>query len=66
MQVRRVKKTQFELAAEIGISRQALSNHLRKFREMGLVSQGREFIDLSEDVELFLNRRGSKHGFLQK
>ncbi len=57
MRVRRVEKTQFALALELGITRQALSNHLRKFRELGMLSSGRGFIDISEKAELFLTNR---------
>ncbi|MDH5685397.1 MAG: helix-turn-helix domain-containing protein, partial [Hadesarchaea archaeon] len=48
MRVRRVKKTQAALAEELGITRQALSSHLRELRELGLLNAGRGFIDLSE------------------
>ena len=43
-----VNKSQSELAKEMGITRQALSIHLRKFREAGLIRTGRGFIDLTE------------------
>lgn len=43
-----IHKTQKRLADELGITRQALSNHLRKLREMGFVRTGRGFIDLTE------------------
>ena len=48
MRVRRVKKTQVALAKELGITRQALNNHLRELRELELLNAGRGFIDLSE------------------
>lgn len=48
MRVRRVKKTQAALAEELGITRQALSSHLRELRELELLNAGRGFIDLSE------------------
>lgn len=48
MRVRRVKKTQVTLAKELGITRQALNNHLRELRELELLNAGRGFIDLSE------------------
>jgi len=51
MRVRRVKKTQAALAKEFGITRQALSSHLRELRELGLLNAGRGFIDLSEKAE---------------
>ena len=43
-----VTKSQSELARELGITRQALSIHLRKFKEEGLIRTGRGFIDLTE------------------
>jgi len=54
MRVRRVKKTQAALAKEFGITRQALSSHLRELRELGLLNAGRGFIDLSEKAERIL------------
>ena len=48
MRVRRVQKTQTALAEEFGITRQALSTHLRGMRELELLNAGRGFIDLSE------------------
>lgn len=48
MRVRRVQKTQTALAKEFGITRQALSTHLRGLRELELLNAGRGFIDLSE------------------
>lgn len=43
-----VKKTQGELARELGLTRQALNIHLRRLREEGLIRTGRGFIDLNE------------------
>ncbi len=40
--------SQEELARELGITRQALSTHLRRLKELGLVRTGREFIDITE------------------
>jgi len=48
MNVYTVTKSQSELARELGITRQALSIHLRKFKEEGLIRTGRGFIDLTE------------------
>ena len=42
----RVKQN--ELAAQLGISRQALNVHLRKLRDHGLIRTGRGFIDVTE------------------
>ena len=54
IRVRRVKKTQAVLAKEFGITRQALSSHLRELRELGILNAGRGFIDLSEKAERIL------------
>ncbi|RLE57382.1 MAG: AsnC family transcriptional regulator [Thermoprotei archaeon] len=40
--------SQEELAHELGITRQALSTHLRKLKDLGLIRTGREFIDVTE------------------
>ncbi|MHA1578591.1 MAG: Lrp/AsnC family transcriptional regulator [Candidatus Freyarchaeota archaeon] len=47
MQVCSVYKTQSSLAKDIGITRQGLSNHLRKLRDNGFIRTGRGFIDLT-------------------
>ncbi len=39
---------QTELAAQLGISRQALNVHLRKLRDQGYIRTGRGFIDVTE------------------
>jgi DNA-binding Lrp family transcriptional regulator len=39
---------QSELAKQLGISRQALSSHLRKLRRKGYIRTGRGFIDITE------------------
>lgn len=54
MRVRRLEKTQAALAEEFGITRQALSSHLRELRELGLLNAGRGFIDLSEKASHIL------------
>ncbi len=50
-----VNKSQSEIARELGITRQALSIHLRKFKDEGLVRTGRGFIDLTEKALRVLN-----------
>ena len=40
---------QNELAAQLGISRQALNVHLRKLRDQGCIRTGRGFIDVTEE-----------------
>lgn len=47
LQVRRIEKTQAALSAEFGITRQALSSHLRELRRLDLINTGRGFIDLT-------------------
>jgi DNA-binding Lrp family transcriptional regulator len=47
--VQTVTRTQAQLAKELKITRQALSNHLRKLRSLKLIRTGRGFIDLSPD-----------------
>lgn len=54
MRVRRVGKTQAALAGELGITRQALSSHLRELRERGLLNSGRGFIDILEGATFAL------------
>jgi DNA-binding Lrp family transcriptional regulator len=49
MSVQTVKQTQKDLAKELKITRQALSNHLKRLRELKLIRTGRGFIDLSPD-----------------
>jgi DNA-binding Lrp family transcriptional regulator len=49
MSVQTVTQTQSDLAKELKITRQALSNHLRKLRALKLIRTGRGFIDLSPD-----------------
>lgn len=46
--VRSINKSQGKLASELGITRQALSIHLRKLREKGIIRTGRGFIDITE------------------
>ncbi|MHA1713264.1 MAG: Lrp/AsnC family transcriptional regulator [Candidatus Ranarchaeia archaeon] len=48
-EVRSIRISQDELAVKLKITRQALSNHLRKLRDMDLVRTGRRFIDITEE-----------------
>ncbi|MDI3475342.1 MAG: hypothetical protein PWQ95_1070 [Thermococcaceae archaeon] len=59
IEVHTVEKTQDELANELGITRQALSNHLKILKEMGYIRTGRGFIDLTEKA---LEALGEKKG----
>ena len=64
--IRTVKKTQRRLAEELNITRQALSNHLRKLREMGYIRTGRGFIDLTDKaLELLGEREGDAFVFIK-
>ena len=56
MTVQSVTRTQAELAKELKITRQALSNHLRKLRGLKLIRTGRGFIDLSPDCLRLLGK----------
>jgi DNA-binding Lrp family transcriptional regulator len=56
MSVQTVTRTQSQLAKELKITRQALSNHLRKLRGLKLIRTGRGFIDLSPDCLRLLGK----------
>ena len=59
IEVHTVEKTQDELAKELGITRQALSNHLKVLKELG-------FIDLTEKaLELLGKKRGDVFVFVR-
>ncbi|WP_297489327.1 Lrp/AsnC family transcriptional regulator [Thermococcus sp.] len=66
IEVHTVEKTQDELAEELGITRQALSNHLKVLKELGYIRTGRGFIDLTEKgLELLGERRGDVFVFVR-
>ncbi|MFX1562810.1 MAG: ArsR family transcriptional regulator, partial [Promethearchaeota archaeon] len=56
MSMQSVIRTQAQLAKELKITRQALSNHLRKLRTLKLIRTGRGFIDLSPDCLRILGK----------
>lgn len=56
MSMQSVFRTQAQLAKELKITRQALSNHLRKLRTLKLIRTGRGFIDLSPDCLRILGK----------
>lgn len=58
IQVCTVYKTQTSLAKELGITRQGLSNHLRKLRDSSLIRTGRGFIDLTSKALGILGETG--------
>jgi len=57
IEVHTVEKTQDELARELGITRQALSNHLKILKEAGYIRTGRGFIDITEKGLLILGEK---------
>ncbi|WP_048150073.1 Lrp/AsnC family transcriptional regulator [Thermococcus sp. AM4] len=66
LEVHTVEKTQDELASELGITRQALSNHLKVLKELGYIRTGRGFIDLTEKaLELLGEKKGDVFIFVR-
>ncbi|WP_048159846.1 Lrp/AsnC family transcriptional regulator [Thermococcus sp. SY098] len=66
IEVHTVEKTQDELAEELGITRQALSNHLKVLKELGYIRTGRGFIDLTgKALELLGERKGDVFVFVK-
>ncbi|CAB49109.1 Lrp/AsnC family transcriptional regulator [Pyrococcus abyssi] len=66
IEVHTVEKTQDELAEELGITRQALSNHLKVLKELGYIRTGRGFIDLTDKaLELLGEKRGDVFIFVK-
>ncbi|AJC71053.1 AsnC family transcriptional regulator [Thermococcus guaymasensis DSM 11113] len=66
LEVHTVEKTQDELANELGITRQALSNHLKVLKELGYIRTGRGFIDLTEKaLELLGEKKGDVFIFVR-
>ncbi|MCD6372427.1 MAG: Lrp/AsnC family transcriptional regulator [Thermococcus sp.] len=66
IEVHTVEKTQDELAEELGITRQALSNHLKVLKELGYIRTGRGFIDLTEKaLDLLGERKGDVFVFVR-
>jgi DNA-binding Lrp family transcriptional regulator len=66
IEVHTVEKTQDELANELGITRQALSNHLKALKELGYIRTGRGFIDLTEKaLELLGEKKGDVFVFVK-
>lgn len=66
IEVHTVEKTQDELAEELGITRQALSNHLKVLKELNYIRTGRGFIDLTEKaLELIGEKKGDVFIFVK-
>lgn len=57
IEVHTVEKTQDEIADELSITRQALSNHLKTLKELGYIRTGRGFIDLTDKALEFLGEK---------
>lgn len=66
MKVYTVNKSQTLLAKELGITRQALSMHLHRLREEGLIRTGRGFVELtSKALELLGVKREDSFVFVR-
>lgn len=66
IEVHTVEKTQDELANELKITRQALSNHLKVLKELGYIRTGRGFIDLTDKaLELLGEKKGDVFIFVR-
>lgn len=52
--------TQEQLASEMGVSRQALSSHLRELRERGYLRTGRGFIDITDKALSVIGKTGDE------
>ncbi|WP_048165874.1 Lrp/AsnC family transcriptional regulator [Palaeococcus pacificus] len=66
IEVHTVEKTQDELAEELGITRQALSNHLKVLKEFDYIRTGRGFIDLTgKALELLGEKKGDVFIFVR-
>jgi DNA-binding Lrp family transcriptional regulator len=48
IKVHTTRRRQEDLAEELGITRQALSSHLKALKEAGLIRTGRGFLDLTD------------------
>jgi DNA-binding Lrp family transcriptional regulator len=48
LKVYTVYADQDEIARDLGMTRQALSVHLKKLKDLGLIRTGREFVDITE------------------
>ncbi len=55
-----VQRDQKEISEEFGITRQALSNHLRELKESGYIRTGRGFIDVTRKGLSILGKKGGE------
>lgn len=60
VKVHTVDKDQKEISEEFGITRQALSNHLRQLKENGYIRTGRGFIDITNSGLEILGKKGGE------
>ena len=60
VKVHTVDKDQKEISEEFGITRQALSNHLRQLKENGYIRTGRGFIDITNFGLEILGKKGGE------
>ena len=60
VKVHTVDKDQKEISEEFGITRQALSNHLRQLKEDGYIRTGRGFIDITNTGLEILGKKGGE------
>ncbi len=60
IKVHTLEKDQKEISEEFGITRQALSNHLRKLKESGYIRTGRGFIDVTNKGLDALGKKGGE------
>ena len=55
-----VEKSQEMISKELGITRQALNNHLRELKRLEFIRTGRKFIDLTDKAVKFLEKEDGK------
>jgi len=55
-----VKKSQEMISEELGITRQALNNHLRELKKLKFIRTGRKFIDLTDKAVSYLEKDDNK------
>jgi transcriptional regulator, AsnC family len=60
LRVYTVYADQDQIARELGMTRQALSVHLKKLKDFGLIRTGREFVDVTEKALRVLRMSGAE------
>ncbi|NOZ76122.1 MAG: Lrp/AsnC family transcriptional regulator [Euryarchaeota archaeon] len=66
IKVHTTRRHQEELAEELGITRQALSAHLKALKEAGLIRTGRGFVDLTDRALKEIGKMGEEAFVLLK